>query len=43
MSGGAVWAAGRIVGVVAEHHASEGTGRLTARRIDRAYEQLSGV
>ena len=27
--------------VVAEHHPSEGTGRLTARRIDRAYEQLS--
>ena len=41
MSGGPVWAAGRIVAVVAEHHASEGTGRLTARRIDRAYEQLA--
>jgi hypothetical protein len=41
MSGGPVWAAGRIVGVVAEHHPSEGTGRLTARRIDRAYEELS--
>jgi hypothetical protein len=41
MSGGPVWASGRIVAVVAEHHASEGTGRLTARRIDRAYEQLS--
>ena len=40
MSGAAVWAAGRIVAVVAEHHPSEGTGRLTARRIDRAYEQL---
>jgi Trypsin-like peptidase domain len=40
MSGGSVWAAGRIVGVVAEHHPSEGTGRLTARRIDRAYEGL---
>ena len=43
MSGAAVWAAGRIVGVVAEHHSSEGTGRLTARRIDRAYEQLPGA
>ncbi len=42
MSGAAVWAAGRIVGVVAEHHPSEGTGRLTARRVDRAYEQLPG-
>jgi len=41
MSGGPVWAAGRIVAVVAEHYASEGTGRLTARRLDRAYEQLS--
>ena len=41
MSGAAVWAADRIVGVVAEHHPGEGTGRLTARRMDRAYEQLS--
>ncbi len=40
MSGAAVWAGDRIIGVVAEHHASEGAGRLTARRIDRAYEQL---
>jgi len=40
MSGAAVWASGRIIGVVAEHHSSEGTGRLTGRRIDRAYEQL---
>jgi hypothetical protein len=41
MSGAAVWAGGRIVAVVAEHHPGEGTGRLTARRIDRAYDQLS--
>ncbi len=41
MSGGPVWSAGRIVAVVAEHHPSEGTGRLTARRIDRAYDELS--
>ena len=40
MSGAAVWAADRIVSVAAEHYPSEGTGRLTARRIDRAYEQL---
>jgi Trypsin-like peptidase domain len=40
MSGAAVWAADRIIGVVAEHHLDEGAGRLTARRIDRAYEQL---
>ena len=43
MSGAAVWADGRIVAVVAEHHPSEGTGRLTARRIDRAYDQLPGL
>jgi tetratricopeptide (TPR) repeat protein len=41
MSGGPVWSGARIVGVVAEHHVSEGTGRLTVRRIDRAGEQLS--
>lgn len=40
MSGAAVWAGGRIVAVVAEHHADEGAGRLTARRVDRAYEML---
>jgi Trypsin-like peptidase domain len=40
MSGAAVWADGRIVAVVAEHHPGEGSGRLTARRIDRAYGQL---
>lgn len=28
MSGAAVWAGGRIVAIVAEHHSSEGTGRL---------------
>lgn len=40
LSGAAVWADGRIIGVVAEHHPSEGTGRLTARRIDRAHGDL---
>ncbi|MGP0024431.1 MAG: trypsin-like peptidase domain-containing protein, partial [Streptosporangiaceae bacterium] len=40
MSGAAVWSAGRIVGVAAEHHPGEGAGRLTARRIDRAYDEL---
>ncbi|QXE35607.1 serine protease [Streptomyces sp. GMY02] len=34
MSGAAVWAGCHIVGVVAEHHRWEGTGRLTATRID---------
>jgi hypothetical protein len=41
MSGGPVWSAGRIVAVVAEHHIAEGMGRLTARRIDRAFDQLT--
>jgi hypothetical protein len=41
MSGGPVWNKDRIVAVVAEHHLAEGTVRLTARRIDRAYEELS--
>jgi hypothetical protein len=40
MSGAAVWATGRVVAVIAEHHSAEGAARLTARRIDRAYEQL---
>ena len=40
MSGAAVWAHDRIVGSRGRAHASEGPGRLTARRIDRAYEQL---
>jgi hypothetical protein len=43
MSGAPVLAAGRIVAVVAEHHTREGTGRLTARRIDRVYEALSAA
>ncbi|WNF29575.1 trypsin-like peptidase domain-containing protein [Streptomyces sp. C11-1] len=41
MSGAAVWAGSRIVGVVAEHHRWEGTGRLTAVRLDRAVRQLA--
>lgn len=40
MSGSAVWAGGRVVGVLAEHHRGEGAGRITARRIDSVYEQL---
>ena len=40
MSGAAVWATDRIIAVVAEHHSGEGAARLTARRIDRVYEQL---
>lgn len=40
MSGAAVWSAGRIIGVVAKHHRSDGLTRLAAVRIDRVYERL---
>jgi Trypsin-like peptidase domain len=40
MSGAAVWSAGRIIGLVAEHHPSDGLGRLAATRVDRWYERL---
>ncbi|MDX3224682.1 trypsin-like peptidase domain-containing protein [Streptomyces sp. ME19-01-6] len=41
MSGAAVWSEGHLIGVVVEHHASEGLGRLTASRVDRWHEALS--
>ncbi|WP_327117037.1 trypsin-like peptidase domain-containing protein [Streptomyces sp. NBC_01341] len=41
MSGAAVWAGARIVGVVAEHHRHEGAGRLTAARIDHTLGRVS--
>jgi len=40
MSGAAVWSAGRIIGLVAEHHPADGPGRLAATRVDRWYERL---
>jgi hypothetical protein len=40
MSGAAVWSAGRIIGLVAEHHPSDGLGRLAATRVVRWYERL---
>ena len=40
MSGAAVWAANRIIGVVAEHHPNEGTWPTHRWRIDRAYSRL---
>ncbi|MFG3286718.1 trypsin-like peptidase domain-containing protein [Streptomyces sp. NPDC048111] len=43
MSGAAVWAGRRIVGVMAEHHRSEGTGRLTAVRLDHVLRGLDGA
>ena len=41
MSGAAVWSAGSVVGLVAEHHRTDGLGRLAATRVDRWYERLS--
>lgn len=43
MSGAAVWSEGRIIGVVAEHHRAEGTGRLTAVRLDHALRRLAAA
>lgn len=40
MSGAAVWAGDRIVGVVTEHHRSDGLGRLAAARLDLALTGL---
>lgn len=42
MSGAAVWSAGQIIGIVTEHHRSDGLGRLAASRVDRWYTRLSG-
>ncbi|MFF7754997.1 trypsin-like peptidase domain-containing protein [Streptomyces sp. NPDC007971] len=35
MSGAAVWAEGRVIGIVVEHHHTEGPGTLTVSRADR--------
>jgi hypothetical protein len=40
MSGAAVWCAGRIVGVVSEHHRSDGLNRLAATPFHTVYRQL---
>lgn len=39
MSGAAVWAHGRIIGVVIEHHREEGLGTLTVSRADKWAER----
>lgn len=41
MSGAAVWSGGCVIGVVSEHHRSDGLGRLAASRVDRWYERLA--
>ncbi len=40
MSGAAVFAADRIVGLVSRHYRTDGQNRLTAVRVDRWYSQL---
>ncbi|MDQ3765109.1 MAG: serine protease [Actinomycetota bacterium] len=40
MSGAAVWVGERIVGVITEHHRSDGLGRLAAARVDSAIARL---
>jgi hypothetical protein len=40
MSGAALWAGGRVVGVVSEHHPADGAARLAAARIDRTPDRL---
>jgi hypothetical protein len=41
MSGAALWVGDRIVGIIARHHGTDGSNRLAAVRIDRAYGGLS--
>lgn len=40
MSGAALWIGGRIVGVIAKHHHTDGLGRLAAARCDLALDGL---
>ncbi|MEU5208820.1 peptidoglycan-binding protein [Streptomyces sp. NPDC020742] len=40
MSGAAVWAHGRIIGLITAHHRPEGLGSLTIRRADRWADQV---
>ncbi|MBT2452504.1 trypsin-like peptidase domain-containing protein [Streptomyces sp. ISL-43] len=41
MSGAAVFSSGRIIGVIAKHHLTDGPGRLAASRVDRWAQTLS--
>jgi HEAT repeat protein len=38
MSGAALWSAGHLIGVLAEHHVAEGSRLLSAVRVDALYE-----
>ncbi|MEV7346783.1 trypsin-like peptidase domain-containing protein [Streptomyces sp. NPDC093544] len=41
MSGAAVWAGDRVIGVITKHHRSDGLGRLAAARLDVALRNLA--
>lgn len=43
MSGAAVWHGDAIVGVVSEHHRSDGPGRLAVARLDRGIFELTAA
>ncbi|QFQ97625.1 serine protease [Streptomyces phaeolivaceus] len=43
MSGAAVFAGGRLVGLVTRHHRSDGPGRIAASRVDRWAEKLASA
>ncbi|QHA07851.1 hypothetical protein GQF42_35235 [Streptomyces broussonetiae] len=41
MSGAVVWSGGCLIGVVSEHHRTDGLGTLAASRVDRWHQLLS--
>jgi Trypsin-like peptidase domain len=43
MSGAAVWVGDEIVGVISEHHRSDGLGRLAAARLDCGLDRLDSA
>ncbi|MGY5129457.1 trypsin-like peptidase domain-containing protein [Streptomyces nigrescens] len=43
MSGAAAWSDGCLIGVINEHHRSDGLGRLAASRVERWHEHLTPV
>src|SRR5262249_44819612 len=42
MSGAAVWASGRVIGVVGQHVPREGLGTLTVRPVEEPFGHVSG-
>ena len=43
MSGAAVWASGRLIGVVGQHHPPEGPARLTVRPVEQLFGCATGA